>query len=447
MNIRKHWKKIVLAATAFFWASCHYEDEAQPLYGVYCPPEGCGEPELSSSSEAIPESSSEKAGNSSESNAPSSSSIEQSSSSSRDLIAHKAINLMDGMEIIPDSCDANREGYNPAYMSPYSKAGTDSQSKVWNAANSDSISAESKECLENIMANLQQPVTAYGVTSHIVLDVKCSDGSTFYSKATKKLAESYGITEEEVVKKSEAFDKAYEEGLQKIEQKINNCLDPNQLKSSSSQGDPTSSSSGEVTCTPGDSLVSYYPPSYSADVAKMNAEEKAKSTGVNKIDSIQQTMQTIPQCLAQLRMELDMFVALYGAPVIFPKEDVCSDGTTRPTQEYQKYLKMKEEWEKNKPALDKECQKIYEDKLNAIQQQINKCLSNSDTTKKIACDLEAMCPEYGVDSKCSYNYNCEDGVQCWDNRENTINCTDENGKSVTYTEEEFKSKYYRKRYH
>jgi hypothetical protein len=215
-----------------------------------------------------------------------------------------------------------------------------------------------------------------------------------------------------------------------------------EVLSSSSQ--TASSSSAKVTCVPGDSTISYYAPSYSADIAKMNAEEKAKRTGFNKVDSIHNELLSPPQCLADLRQQLNDFVALYGAPVTFPKEEVCSDGTARPTKEYQEFLKMKEEWEKNKPALDAECQKIYEDKLNAIQQQINKCLSNADTTKKIACDLDAMCPEYGVNSKCSYNYNCEDGAECWDSAENTIKCTDETGKSVTYTEEEFKSKYYRK---
>ena len=280
MNIRKHWKKILLTTTAFFWASCNYEETAQPLYGVYCPPEGCGEPELSSSS-----------------------------------------------------------------INPLSSS-------------SEAVSSSSK------------------------------------------------------------------------------------TNTSSSSNEESSSS--EVTCTPGDSTVSYYPPSYSADIAKMNAEERAKRSGVEKIDSVKKTLQTTPQCLENLRQELDMFVALYGAPNIFPKDEVCSDGTTRPTKEYLEYLKMKEEWEKNKPALDAECQKIYDEKLEAIQKKINACLSNSDTTKKIACDLEAMCPEYGVDSKCSYNYRCEDKVKCRDSENNTIRCTDETGKSVTYTEEEFKSKYYRK---
>ena len=214
----------------------------------------------------------------------------------------------------------------------------------------------------------------------------------------------------------------------------------------SSSSEMASSSSGEVTCAPGDSIVSYYPPSYSADIAKMNAEERAKMDGVEKIDSTKNTLLTPPQCLDDLRHEIDDFVALYGAPVRFPKDSVCSDGTTRPTKEYLEYLQMKEEWEKNKPALDAECKKIYDEKLEAIQQKLNQCMSTSTSAKKIACDLEAMCPEYGVDSRCSYDYRCEDGLNCWESADNTMHCTDENGNSVTYTEEEFKAKYYGKRY-
>ncbi|WP_406537831.1 hypothetical protein [Fibrobacter sp.] len=292
MNIRKHWKNLLLTTTAFFWASCTSENTAQPLYGVYCPPEGCGDPELSSSSDVPLSSSSDAASSSSEFNAPSSSSVEESSSSAEAL---------------------------------------------------------------------------------------------------------------------------------------------------------SSSSSAEVTCTPGDSTISYYGPSYSADIAKMNAEERAKRTGFNKVDSIHNTLLTPPQCLADLRQQLNDFVALYGAPVRVIKDEVCSDGTTRPTKEYQEYLQMKEEWEANKPALDAECQKIYEDKLKNIEEQINKCLSKADTTKKIACEIDAMCPVYGTNSTCSYNYRCEDGAECWDSANNTIRCTDESGNSVTYTEEEFKAKYYGKR--
>ena len=301
MNIRKHWKKLLLTTTAFFWASCTSENSTQPLYGVPCAPEGCGNPRVESSSSDDVESSSSDAlaSSSSEANAPSSSSIEESSS-------------------------------------------------------------------------------------------------------------------------SEAV--------------------------ASSSSESTSSSSGEVTCVPGDSLVSYYPPYYSESVAKSNAEQKANHGGVTKIDSVSNTLQTVPQCLADLRQELDMFVALYGAPDMIHKDEVCSDGTTRPTQEYLNYLKMKEEWEKNKPALDAECQKIYEDKLKEIEAQINNCLATSNpNTDLTVCDLEAMCPVYGVTSSCIYNYQCKDGVSC-DRGEGDSNiyCTDKQGERVTYTQNQFKKKYYTK---
>jgi hypothetical protein len=176
----------------------------------------------------------------------------------------------------------------------------------------------------------------------------------------------------------------------------------------------------------------------------MNAEDKAKRAGVNKIDSVQKTLQTVPQCLANLRQELDMFVALYGAPVRLHKDEVCSDGTTRPTQEYLDYLKMKEEWEKNKPALDEECQKIYEDKLKEIEQTVKECLATSNpNTDLTVCDFDAMCPEYGVDSKCTLKYTCNDGVTCRRTEGDTnMVCTDKQGEKTTYTKKDFDKKYY-----
>ena len=221
------------------------------------------------------------------------------------------------------------------------------------------------------------------------------------------------------------------------------------VKPESSSEATEESSSSDVTCVPGDSLISYYPPSYSADIAKMDAEETAKYESSLKIDSIVNTLQTAPRCLANLRQELDDFIALYGAPKRFHKDEVCSDGITRPTQEYLDYLTMKEEWEKNKPALDEECQKIYEDKLKEIEAQINQCLATSNpNTDLTVCDLEAMCPVYGATSKCINNYQCKDGVSCTrTDGETDINCIDKQGESVTYTKSEFNRKYYTKERH
>ena len=158
--------------------------------------------------------------------------------------------------------------------------------------------------------------------------------------------------------------------------------------SSSEAANPESSSSAfeqimpaygvevDFTCVPMDSSVAYFAQDYSADTKKMWKEEEAKHDAVDKIDSIAPTLAETPVCLEHLRMELDRFVALYGAPTIINNAvESCSDGTTRPSEEYAKFLKMKEEWEANKPALDEELKKVYEDKMKEIQERINKCLS------------------------------------------------------------------------
>lgn len=135
----------------------------------------------------------------------------------------------------------------------------------------------------------------------------------------------------------------------------------------------------DVKCFPMDSSVSYFPNDYSADNAKFWKEEAAKHDAVAKIDSVKETLAETPMCLEHLRMELDQFVALYGAPTIIRNAvEKCIDGTIRPSEEYAQFLKMKEEWEANKSALEEELQKAYEDKLKEIEQRINKCLNSSN---------------------------------------------------------------------
>lgn len=149
-------------------------------------------------------------------------------------------------------------------------------------------------------------------------------------------------------------------------------FDPNSIPSDTLYGVSVT----EKTCIPMDSSVAYFATDYSADTQKMWKEEEAKHDAVDKIDSIKQTLTETPMCLENLRRELDMFVALYGAPtVIMNAVESCSDGTTRPSEEYARFLKMQEEWEANKPALDEELQKVYEDKMKEIQERINKCLN------------------------------------------------------------------------
>ena len=163
-------------------------------------------------------------------------------------------------------------------------------------------------------------------------------------------------------------------GDEPVFEESSSSFDPNSMPSDTLYGVSVT----EKTCIPMDSSVSYFPNDYSADNAKFWKEEAAKHDAVGKIDSIKQTLTEPPVCLEHLRMELDQFVALYGAPTIIRNAvEKCIDGTIRPSEEYAQFLKMKEEWEANKPALDEELQKVYEDKMKEIQERINKCLNGN----------------------------------------------------------------------
>ena len=166
-----------------------------------------------------------------------------------------------------------------------------------------------------------------------------------------------------------------------------NSSSSKEVKSSSSIAEEPSSSSefpdvplyGVIGCVPLDSNVTYFAEDYSVENAKFWKQEEAKHAAVDIIDSIKQTLAETPKCLEDLRSELDRFVALYGAPTIIRNAvESCDDGTTRPSEEYAKFLKMKEEWDANKSALEEELQKPYEDKLKEIKQRIDKCLNGSN---------------------------------------------------------------------
>ena len=221
---RKHWTKIILALTSFFWAGC--DDSSTEAVCLYGPdPNGAfGPPSEELSSDSADESSSSE-GVSSEKASSSSAAESSSSSEESKLVARKVINVMSDMEVIPDTCEPNREGYNPAYMAPSQTAEIAFSSKIAKMLEKEGITPEAEECLKDIMAHLQQPVMAYGVTSELVLDVKCKDGSTYFSQSTLRYAERYEVTPEKFVEMSEECDKKFDEATQKLTERAEACLE------------------------------------------------------------------------------------------------------------------------------------------------------------------------------------------------------------------------------
>ena len=231
---------------------------------------------------------------------------------------------------------------------------------------------------------LYGPPEYYGITSSESGDPQSSSDANTPSSSSMTTSSSTGASSSATAQSS-----SDEVGSSSEMASSSSNFDPNSMPSDTLYGVSVT----EKTCVPGDSIVSYYPPAYSADILKMNAKQQAEMDMVDVIDSIVDprpkaerieapldsiNWSNFPQCLKRMRESLERFVALYGAPENFPMEEVCSDGTTRPTEEYQNYLKMMEEWEANKPALDEEINKIIEDRFKELEEQLNKCLNNSN---------------------------------------------------------------------
>ena len=155
----------------------------------------------------------------------------------------------------------------------------------------------------------------------------------------------------------------------------------------------------------------------------------------------------VPQCLQDMQDSLERsFVALYGAPgTPIPSQYKCSDGTTIPTESYLEQKAFDEEQAKKKPQYDEKYNEVYKEETEKFDKRINDCLNDSNAVKRIACEMTEMCPLYGVNLKCSFNYKCDDGISCQGTEgENDINCTDKQGEKTTYTKKDFDKKYYTK---
>ena len=323
----KHWKKFALTLTALFWASCSETTDDAVLYG--CPPDGCYDEPESSDANGDNSSSSEATGG--------------ESSSSSETAKPESSSIMN--KLSSSDTDWSSSSFSAVYAPPtvfcYNDTAINDSGKVFDIF-----------ACENGQKYLRNPFQNYPDTpKDLPKDV---NKNSLTPQMTKNCTAGPDI-----------------------------CIDSYTMDENGNQI-PTGGcfptvecpDKDSVTCTPTDSSVSYFAEDYSADIKKMWKEEAAKHDAVDKIDTIKSTLAETPMCLENLRNELDRFVALYGAPTTIKNAvESCSDGTTRPSEEYAKFLKMQEEWEANKPALNEELKKVYEDKMKEIEARINKCLS------------------------------------------------------------------------
>ena len=155
----------------------------------------------------------------------------------------------------------------------------------------------------------------------------------------------------------------------------------------SSSSAEQSSSSAEVTCAPNldiNKVVSIRRTDrYSIDNAISNAASQAKFDASRKITVIRDSLsENAPQCLKDIHNDLESnFVALYGAPYsdLVPAEEICSDGTTRPTKEYLEQKAFDEEQEKKRPQYEEKYNEVYKEEIEKFDKRIEDCLNSEKT--------------------------------------------------------------------
>lgn len=329
----KHWKKMALALTAFFWNSCDNAPTAIDSNGPN-PSSSSTDTQSSSSSEARIPSSSPLYGVMSSIVQSSSSNVESSSSFEQIMPAYGVYNQV--------ACYEDGKG----------------------VKTNDEVSETKLICDDGVVCKETEVIK--GTQSE-----PCSEG---FGGVT--ICPDYGIV---VVS-----EKTYEcNGIKFNEAEfISRYNRKYSTKPASSSSAKQSSSSAKVTCAPNLDIDKFISLSrvdrYSTDKAISDASSQAKFDASRKITAIRDSLsENAPQCLKDINNDLESnFIALYGAPYYdrVPTEEICSDGTTRPTKEYLEQKAFDEEQEKKRPQYEEKYNEVYKEEAEKLDKKINDCL-------------------------------------------------------------------------
>lgn len=391
----------MLTTTALFWTSCTSEnDSALPTIAQDTPPAVA--PGTSSNSNI--ESSSENAAenSSSEAKVPGYSSAAESSSSSLNLNAYKLASdpsitciqeyINGGKCLDEEDAKSNKEAIQRK-IDEYKKAVEENQSLTL-----EQLDSLEEKTIANVKeweyADYQAYRTPNSHCTHIDPGTpvyKCSNNETY--DATTLVADYT----EKLIYTKEAHKAKFPEKYQ-----------------SSSSSEPKSSSS----VTPPSPLCQKSDFTTPTDFDKAWENDKKELLDIAKKELGTKLAEKDSICLDRVERTY-----LYPSTDVIAKKQTC-DGETIVNPRYQQEL----------------------DSLKAsVKKLIDKCIEYSKI-EQIACEYTVSCPLYGVDSKCTEQYSCNDGLSCRrTNGESVINCTDKQGEEIKYTQNEFEKKYYTKR--
>lgn len=230
MNIRKHWKKVILSCAAALWAGCSDdassatqvvpEDSPKNEESNNLPPSDTlyGVPTYNlSSSEAVPSSSS--AALSSADDVITSSSEEKAGIIDSNLIVSPAgVKVGDKFIAEGDTCEVvstynNWFGRATGLGEGYSKGAKEIESKIDSLTKDEKMSDDKRACLENIKTMLDRGVAIYGpMPEDYPQEVKCSNGIVKETEHYKERLKSYNKGIEE------GYNETFEDGNKMIEE-------------------------------------------------------------------------------------------------------------------------------------------------------------------------------------------------------------------------------------
>ena len=400
MNIRKHWKRLLLTTTALFWASCTSENENTfPTIGQ----DMSSAVDPGASSDSNIESSNENAAESSSSDAVASSSSEAKvpSSSSLNLNAYKLASdpsiTCTPSYINGGKCLDSEDFYN-ARDNILEKI--EKHKKI--LEENQTLTLEQLDSLEEeiIEANKQwETQTSSYYTNRNSNCVHMDPGTLVYNCSNNESYEASTLAtdyDNHILYTKEEHKAQFPEKYQ-----------------SSSSSEPESSSSAtspSPLCQKSDFATE-------GDFVKAWEDDKKELLDIAKKELGTKLAEKDSICLDRVENTY-----LYPSTDVIAKKQTC-DGETIVNPRYLQKL----------------------DTLKTlVKKRIDKCIEYSKI-EQIACDISAMCPEYGVDSKCTYKYSCNDGLSCRRTEgERDLNCSNKQGENFKYTQEEFEKKYYEK---
>ena len=340
----KHWKKIALALTGFFWNSCDNGPTAVETGGATPSSSSNGNNESSSSAVVPASSSTPLYGVMSSAVQLSSSSTESSSSFERIMPAYGVM----------ATCYEDGKGVK-----------TNDETNVTKLICDDGVVCKETEVIKG---HESEP---------------CSEG---FGGVT--ICPDYGIvvvSEKTYECNGIKFNEA--EFRSRYDRKYTTKPESSSSAEESSSSEAQSSSSYNI-CYPEGYFCENRTEKYTESQAISDAIEQAKWDGSGKIGEIIREQfkdkgKDVPKCLQDMSDSLDKgFIALYGAPACStPSKFRCTDGTTYSTQGYLEQLAFDEEQKKKKPQYDKKYDEVYKEETEKFDKAINECL-NSEESKE-----------------------------------------------------------------